>query len=309
MFLNKNNFLRMAILILVILFSGCSNLLFNQEPKHIIKEPKDKTLLSLKKGKIINIFELVKEVEHYPIIFIGDKHNNNKTHEFFLNFLKELLKKNYNLYLANEWFTINHNTLLNNYINNKINNIELKEKRNWNNDVGYKWNLVKPIYETIKNSGNKLYGINISKKDKEKISLKDFKTMSKELKIFYKKLDFKVSSHQSLIMPFLKNCYQHNSIKSNENCEKRMYRIQVAWDTFMAEECNRIANKVIKTKKDKLIIFAGELHINYGVGIPLRFSRLNNLPSYIISNEEYIEKKILQINLNKANTLFIYKKD
>ena len=39
----------------------------------------------------------------------------------------------------------------------------------------------------------------------------------------------------------------------------------------MAQNTSKIANKVIKTPKDKLLVFAGALHIEQNLGIPLRF--------------------------------------
>ena len=64
--------------------------------------------------------ELVNQVEHYPVIFVGDHHNTEKTHKFFAEFINELGKKGYNLNLANEWFTPSQDELLNEYTDNKF---------------------------------------------------------------------------------------------------------------------------------------------------------------------------------------------
>lgn len=306
----KKTILKISSILLVLIFTGCATKEFKVEPKYTISEKKDKTIVSLKQGKDISLEQLVKELENYPVIFVGDHHNTEKTHKFFENFLNELVKKGYNLHMTNEWFSPQHNKLLKDYTDNKINSKVLKEKREWDKFTKYKWELVEPLYEAVKNSNGRLYGANISKEDREKISLKKIEKMSEELKAFYNSLDLDVSSHRSLVMPYLDHCHKYSKKDSKEPCDERMYRVQVTWDTYMAEQSANIAKEVIKTKKDKLIVFAGALHMEYGVGIPLRFSRVSNLPSYIISNQAYTkETKDLKIDQLKADAIFVYEKE
>ena len=95
-------------------------------------------------------------------------------------------------------------------------------------------------------------------------------------------------------------------IKSSEPCEDRMYRVQVAWDTYMAKQTNILSRKVLKNKKDILIVFAGAMHIEKKLGIPLRFSRLNNTPYISISNYKIEKDKDILIPINKADILYLY---
>ena len=292
-----------SLAILSLLFSACSTKQVDiSEPKYTLTETQSKEgLFSLREGRNISLEQLTKDVEKYPVIFVGDHHNTEKTHEFFNTFLESLVKKGYKIHLANEWFSPEHNKLLKLYTDGKISSKELKKRRGWKS----RWDLIGKIYDTVKKSNGKLYGVNISKKDRKKISQKLFDQMSKEERNFYDNLDLNVTAHKNLVMPFFGHC-KHMPKRGNEPCEERMYRVQVAWDTYMAEESAKLAKKVIKTNKDKLIVFAGAMHMQYGMGIPLRFSRVNNLPFYIISNHLNNEKDIYQY---KANTVFIYNKE
>jgi len=294
------------IIVVSVFFIGCTNSQNLHTPLTHTLEKKE-GIYSVKQAKNIKMQDLINEVEHYSIIFVGDHHNNKKTHKFFENFLKELDKKGYNLNLANEWFTPNHNELLKDFTDGKLDGIRLKERRYWDEFTKYKWEYLEPLYETIKNNGGNLFGMNISKEDRKKISLNQFEKMSKEDKSFYDTLDLNVSAHRQLVMPYLKHCNQMPSTsKSVEPCELRMYRVQVTWDTYMANNVNKIANNVLKTPKDKLIVFVGAMHIEQNLGIPLRFSRLSNLPFITISNEKIDTKKDLKIDTNKADIVYIY---
>ena len=286
----------------VFIFSACSNKDLNLS--HDLQ--KQEGIFSNKLGKEIDISELVKQLEHYPIIFVGDHHNTEKTHQFFTKLLKQMDKKAYKLNLANEWFTKEHNTLLKDYTDGKIDSKQLKEKRQWDKFTKFKWDYLEPIYETVKKNGGKLYGVNLTKEQRTKISSSKTDEMTKEEKIFYDSLDLNVSAHQKLVMPYLNHCKKMPS-KSEEPCEQRMYRVQVAWDSYMAKNIAELANEVLSSPKDKLIVFVGSMHIEYDLGIPLRFARLSNLPFVTISNEKISKEEDLKLEINKADFVYIYK--
>lgn len=286
----------------VFIFSACSNKDLNLS--HDLQ--KQEGIFSNKLGKEIDISELVKQLEHYPIIFVGDHHNTEKTHQFFTKLLKQMDKKAYKLNLANEWFTKEHNTLLKDYTDGKIDSKQLKEKRQWDKFTKFKWDYLEPIYETVKKNGGKLYGVNLTKEQRTKISSSKTDEMTKEEKIFYDSLDLNVSAHQKLVMPYLNHCKKMPS-KSEEPCEQRMYRVQVAWDSYMAKNIAELANEVLSSPKDKLIVFVGSMHIEYDLGIPLRFARLSNLPFVTISNEKISKEEDLKLDINKADFVYIYK--
>lgn len=293
--------LSITFIVTLFLLSGCTNknteLTYNLEKKE--------TIYSLKQANHLNIQELSKELEHYPVIFVGDHHNTKKTHKFFEDLLKQLDKEGYSLHLANEWFTPEHDEILQEYTDGKFDAKVLKEKRNWEEFTSYKWEYVEPLYETVKKNSGKLYGMNISKEKRARISLKEFDKMSEEEKTFYNNLDLNVSAHNQLVSPFLEHCNKMPQ-KSSEPCEDRMYRVQVTWDTYMAQNVAKIAKKVIKSPKDKLLVFAGAMHIEQKLGIPLRFARLSNLPFITISNEQIDKDEDLKLNINKSDIVYIY---
>lgn len=295
--------LTLAFIATIFLFTGCAN----KEPKPLTHNlDKIEGIYSIKQAKSISMQELVNEVKNYPVIFVGDHHNTEKTHKFFADFINELGKKGYNLSLANEWFTPTQNSILKEYTDDKFDTATFKQKVEWEKFSKYKWEYVAPLYEAIKNSGGRLYGMNIGKEDRTKISLKQFDKMSDEEKAFYNNLDLSVTAHHQLVSPFLEHCDKMPKV-SDEPCQDRMYRVQVTWDTYMAQNVAKIAKEVIKSPKDKLLVFAGAMHIEQNLGIPLRFARLSNLPYISISNEKIEKDEDLKIDTNKADFVYIYK--
>lgn len=266
---------------------------------------KQESYFSTKKAKKVRFDDLVNEIKEYQIVFVGDHHNTKKTHEFLNKVLKKLAEDGFSLKLANEWFSPKDNELLASFVNQEISSKELKEKRQWEKFTKYKWELVESLYKTIQNSKGELYGININKENRKKISLKEFSQMSVNERIFYDNLDLNVLVHKNLVKPYFKHCNKM-PIKSDEPCEDRMYRVQVAWDTYMAEQTNLLVNKVLKKEKDILLVFAGAMHVEKNLGIPLRFSRLNNKPYITLSNYKIKKDKDISFEINKADLLYLY---
>ncbi|WP_072681310.1 ChaN family lipoprotein [Arcobacter sp. LA11] len=285
----------------IFIFAGCSSkdrvLTHDLEKKEMI--------YSIKQAKEIDMKEIINQIEPYSLVFVGDHHNTEKTHKFFQDLLTKMDQEGYNLYLINEWFTPEHDDLLEMFTSGKIDSLELKKKREWDKFTKYKWEYVEPLYKAVKENTGKLYGMNLTKEQRTKISLKQLDKMSEDEKKFYNSLDLKVSAHSKLVMPYLKHCNKMPK-KSEEACEERMYRVQVAWDTYMSENINKIVKQVIKSSKDKVFVFVGAMHIEQDLGIPLRFSRLNTLPFTTISNKKIDKKEDLEVEINKADIVYIY---
>ena len=68
--------LSIAFIATILFFSGCSQKNPNPSLTHNLE--KKESIYSIKSAKELSIKELVKELEHYPIIFIGDHHNTKK---------------------------------------------------------------------------------------------------------------------------------------------------------------------------------------------------------------------------------------
>ncbi len=162
------------------------------------------------------------------------------------------------------------------------------------------------LYKRVRRGGGGLYGINLTRKARKKISSKLLSSMSTKERKFYDSQDTNVSAHKSLIEPFFENCHKMMPARGDESCQERMYRVQVSWDSYMGEQSALLARKVLKNKRDKLIVFAGDMHMKYQLGIPLRFSRLSNQPFFTIVNQRADKKKMLDVDVGLADAVYIY---
>lgn len=255
-------------------------------------------IFSLKEGREISEERLLLQLEAYPVIFIGDFHLSDKVHDFTAKIIRRLGKK-YTLHLANEWFTPADNTLLHEYTKNRISEEEFLKQIEWEKNIGFDFKSFKPIYQALKEANGEMYGINLSKEERKKISLEELDEMNVSEKTFYKGLDLNVTVHKQMLLPFLSYCHAPLKDESEAHCLERMYRVQVAWDEKMGQESALLARSLLKSPKDKLLVFVGALHLESGLGVNMRFARHSTKPFVTI-----LPRTDSTVNLGAAD--FIY---
>ncbi len=234
-------------------------------------------IYSLKEARIISNDRLIEQLEAYPVVFVGDFHNDDTVHKFTADLIKSLGKR-YTLHLANEWFTPAQNEKLALYVNDVWDEERFIQEINWKDNVHYPFESFKPIYKSLKNVNGKMYGVNLSKGERKKISLLHLDKMDEDEKVFFDSLDLNVSIHQQMILPLFNYCHAPLQDESDDECIKRMYRVQVAWDEKMGQESALLAKKVLVSPQDKLIVFLGAMHLKSGLGVNMRFARYSNTP-------------------------------
>ncbi len=263
------------LIVAIFLFTGCTS---TQTPKIVHKVDCKENIYSLKSAECLNQDSFIKQLEQYPVIFIGDNHGSDMVHNFLADTIIKLSEQGYRIHLANEWFTPNDNILLAKYSAKKFDNKTFIEKFNWKKRLNSKFESYVPIYNAIRDTNGMLYGINLSKKQRRLISNTTLAHMSENEFDFYNSLDVDVYAHRAMLSSFFNTCHKAKRGESEQECIERMYRVQVAWDAKMGRESAKLAKEVLRTSKDKLIVFVGALHMAYGLGVNLRFARESNLP-------------------------------
>jgi uncharacterized iron-regulated protein len=232
---------------------------------------------SLKTALCQSSQETVKALEPYKIIFIGDHHDQDDMHKKVASLIKEFSKNGVKIHLASEWFYPSDAEILSRFSKGQINEEEFQKEIKWKERLKRnKYESFSPMYKAIASTKGELHGINISKPERKKISDQNLSAMSAEERAFNDLLDLDVYPHRELILPFLSHCHAPKEGESLKECTRRMYRVQVAWDTKMALESYKLYKNL--KKGEKLLVFAGSMHIETHLGIPLRFARLSPEP-------------------------------
>lgn len=280
------------LIVLLLFFSGCS------QPQPLAHKFTCKNeIYALKSSECLSMENFHKKIEAYQIIFIGDYHDETAVQEFVARFITNNSKK---IHVANEWFTPKHNELLDDYCRGDVNASVLRDDINWTKKVGYDFKNYASIYKSVKDAKGKLYGINMSRAFRKKISDQNISSMSSKEKLFFDSLDLNVTAHQQLVSPYLDHCKHSKNISI---CKDRMYRVQVAWDSYMGHESALLAQNILADNNSVLIVFVGAMHLSQSLGVNMRFARESNMPFVTLLPHS---DKELSVRHGDAEYIFFY---
>ncbi len=287
---------------LLLILAGCSTKEAKPITFHI---PTTCSYYSLRSAECLEKEQFIARVMPYKVIFVGDHHHSLNAHKVVVELINGLSERGYKVSLANEWFSPKENELLEQYVQGELNKNSSKAL-GWKKRVGYDFNLSKPIFNAIIKENGALYGINMDKAFKKKVSDDNLSAMSSEEKAFVKALDLNVSAHKALLAPFFSHCHKTRKGEDAQACMARMYRVQVAWDTMMGEESAKLAQKL--RKDEKLIIFIGAMHLDSKLGANLRFARKSNLPAITVLPypKDTTKEEAIDVELGNSDLIYLY---
>lgn len=259
--------------IIMLLLTGCT------KPKAPLEHrlPTSCIIYDMKQARCIDEGELVKRLEPYHVVFVGDHHAQTDLHQKLAKIITQLDREGRHILLANEWFTPEDNSLLEQYANGSFRG-DFPQAVGWKKKAGYAFDSYDLIYSSIRKAEGGLFGINLSRESRKHISNADRLLMTKEERDFYDSLDLNIAAHRQMLSPFFTHCHSPRKDEDSASCSERMYRVQVAWDSYMAKESEALLNRVGHRRNDLLMVFAGAMHFSYGLGINARFARLSRVP-------------------------------
>ena len=258
---------------LILLLTGCT------KPDVALEHrlPSLCTIYDMKQARCIDEKELVKRLAPYRVVFVGDHHAQPDLNQKVAKLIYNLDKNGRHVSLANEWFTPDDDTLLKHYANRTFKG-NFPQAVGWKKKAGYAYESYAPIYNAIRKTHGGLYGINLTNESRKRISDANYSEMTKEEKKFYDSLDLNIAAHRQMLASFFAHCHSLHKGEDTASCRERMYRVQVAWDSYMAKEAAALSKRILRRRSDILIVFAGSMHLSHGLGINARFARLSREP-------------------------------
>ena len=270
--------------------------------------PTSCTYYSLQSAECLDKAAFIERVAPYKVIFVGDHHHSLNAHKVVIALINGLSKHGYKVDLANEWFSPQDNALLEQYVQGKLDS-NTSKALGWKKRAGYDFNLSEPIFNAVIKENGKLYGINMDKAFRKKISDYNLTGMTNKEEEFTTTLDLNVSVHKQLLAPFFSHCHKTREGENTQKCMERMYRVQVAWDSMMGQESVKLAKKL--KDNERLIVFVGAMHLESKLGVNLRFARESNLPTLTVlpfPKDSHREKQI-DVNLGSSDMVYLYEEE
>ena len=253
-------------LFLLFVFAGCfhstnrSNIM---DSKFTITHGNDK----------ISYNDFIKQLSHYDVVFIGEKHDDPNAHYMELKITKDLYSLNHdNFTVSMEMFERDVQGVLNDYLNGKIDEKTfLAKSRPWSNyTTDYK-----PIVEFAKKHNIEVIASNVPRHLANMVAMRGF-GIYKSLK--EENADY-IATHVDTLEPKYRDRFVntmkmvgHMGKMSKMNVENFFYA-QCIKDNTMAES---IDNYLKSHPGNEILMINGSFHSDFGLGIPYRLKKLND---------------------------------
>ena len=250
-------------LILAGLFGGCAGKAKTVLIKDTTTAVGEGAIISAKTSKPVTFDELMEDLDRTQIIYVGEKHTNRFHHDIQLKIIETVYKKNPAMVVGMEMFDRSYQPVLELWSAGVLAEEPFLRKVQWYANWRYDFSLYKEILIFIRENRIKLAALNIPFYIPPRIRVGGIDNLLDTDKQYLpKEIDTSNASHRSYMEHVFNQHHFSSSIKFDD-----FYMVQCVWDEVMAESiASDLGGK-------KMVILAGNGHIQYKYGIPDRAYR------------------------------------
>jgi uncharacterized iron-regulated protein len=247
----------------LILIWGCAAKSNKVMIKDTSSAAKVDSIISGDSGKTVSFDELLQDLNHHQMIFVGEKHAIQSHHANQLEIIKAAFKDNPSLVVGMEMFDRSYQPVLDLWSAGVLDEETFLRKVHWYANWRYDFALYRDILLFIKNNKIKMVALNIPSYITSRIRVGGIENLSDEDRSYLpKEIDTQNAAHRD----YVEKAFNQHQFNGNVRFDD-FYMAQCVWDEVMAESV--AAN--LGTKK--IVVLAGNGHIQYKYGIPDRAFR------------------------------------
>jgi uncharacterized iron-regulated protein len=229
--------------------------------------------------------EVINGVSDKKIVYVGEVHDVFAHHAVQLDVITGIYRNNPKIAIGMEMFQTQFQDTLDAYIFGEMTEGEFLKKSEYFKRWKFDYNLYKPILDFAKAEEVPVIALNLKREIIDKVSSGGIESLSEEEKAEIPDgLDFSDAEYRKR----LEEIFQAHS-HSSERKFDHFYQSQILWDETMSRSVDTyLGNNPGRT----MIVLAGQGHLRYGSGIPLRTYRRNGLDYATVLIDEDVEKNI-----------------
>jgi uncharacterized iron-regulated protein len=265
-----------GLLILLALNVGCARLLPPSPPiPDTAISPQPGTLF-LADGRPVEPSELTALVEPHDFILIGESHANACDHQFQTEALDSFARSGLPLALGLEMVPWSAQAVLDAFYQGGVELDELEDMLDWQGYWGYNFAFYRPILAQAKESGIRVYGLNVPKALLHRIRADGLDSIPPEERGLLPLALIPPPPPQRAMIE--EEYHRHLELMPDLTMDagfelERFMLIQSLWDTQMAHAA------IQRRKADEtMVILTGAAHVEDGHGIAYRLGLLDEAP-------------------------------
>lgn len=221
--------------------------------------------------------QILRELGKADVVYLGETHDSLEDHQAQLAIIQQLMAQNGKVAIALEMFQRPFQKAIDDYLAGQITETQLVAQTEYNERWGFPWEYYAPILRFAKENNLPVLATNTATEVTRKVARSGLEVLSPEDRQYIPPFS-EIRTDNAKYRQMLLDVFSQHQAEDhgNSNGFERFFLAQVLWDETMAEA---ISQSIVTNPDYQVVVLAGQGHIVYGHGIPIRVARrLNHRP-------------------------------
>ena len=222
----------------------------------------------------------IEQIQQNDVIYLGENHDRLAHHQQQLDIIAQLHEDSVNnLAIALEMFQRPFQPIINRYLEDKIDEIQLRQQSEYDTRWGFDWEYYAPILRFAKANQISVIALNTPEEITAKVAERGINNLEgSDFRYIPPLPDIDLGNReyrQRLADIYLSHVEQG---QGNSTDADNFFAAQVLWDETMAEA---IAHYYQNHPQSQIVVLVGKAHVMYDYAIPDRVDRRIDDPSFM----------------------------
>lgn len=237
-------------------------------PKPAKAAPDGGTIVSGRTGAPVSWEDMQADLETVRLVYVGENHTSAAHHEVQLRVIRALHAQDARLAVGMEMFDRTYQAVLDDWSAGILDEDLFLRRTHWYANWRFDFGLYRDILQYVKTEHLRFVALNLPASIPSKIRVGGIEYLSPcEKEFLPAEVDTSIATHRD----FVRQIFASHNFKSNVRFED-FYLAQCVWEDVMAESVARTLGS------DRMVVLAGNGHIQFKYGIPERAFKRNHLP-------------------------------
>ncbi len=276
------------ILTIIFILQACSHTALtrhSEAPYPPSIEPEIGDILHTASGHFVDQQQLFNSLAHFPLVYVGEVHDNPASHRLELEILKAMYQRHPGqVALGMEMFDSEQQPALDRWVAGELNVKEFLRESRWYENWGGDFELYRELLAYCRDQQITVIGLNASRAMGRKVSMMPLNQLDEATRAQLPEMDMNDPYQREMINTIF------GAHGAGATLLESFTRRQTLWDETMATS---VTDYMLQNEGHRMVVIAGGWHVNYGFGIPRRVHRRLSIPYVLVGghNLEIPEEK------------------
>jgi uncharacterized iron-regulated protein len=226
-------------------------------------------------GKSIEAEAFFAALRTKKVVYVGERHDQPGDHGVQYAILRQLHREEASLAIGMEMFQTPFQEPLDEWSAGLIDETVLRRETEYDERWGFDFSMYRPILEYVRNRGIEVVALNAPRELAYAVAKDGLDSLSAEQASSLPELDLANEQHRALF-----DAEFDEGEHAVGDAVDQYYEAQVVWDETMG---SRVAETLGRADGPaKMIVLAGRVHVERGLGVPDRAAKRGALPYAVV---------------------------